>query len=141
MGVAKKNRRTIVVNERNYFWYIAEDVENFPVEVMPNLYALNVISEDKKFVVRYHLGQKDPSTRHLIVIGEEFVGQDCRGPCRRFRCPRWGSENRVTPKHVRAAIEWCLAENKEIVEVDYRGRPIDNSGGRQNSPLNGSGTH
>ena len=127
MGIAKKKRRKIVVNGRDFFWYIAEDDDSFPPTVLNNLHevndlhALNVISEDKKFIVRYHLGQENPDTRHLTVIGEEFAGQNYHGSWRRFKCPRWGSRDTVTPKDVRGLIEWCLEENKEIIEVDYRG--------------------
>ena len=129
MGIAGKNRRKIIVNKRTYYWYVTEDVDSFPSVLLSNLYALNIISEDKRFIVRYHLGQENENTRHLTVIGEEFAGHRYHGSWRRFQCPGWGGENHITPKDVRAVIDWCHEDNKEIVEVDYKGLSIKKTQG------------
>jgi hypothetical protein len=48
MAVATKNRRKITVGDRRYVWYVAEDDEAAGK-------VLQVISEDKQFIVKYQL--------------------------------------------------------------------------------------
>ncbi len=124
MGVATKNRRRIVVQGRNYLWYIAKDIEDFPNSVSGDLHALNILSEDKRFIARYHLGQTDEQRRHITIIGREFGGIDEPGCWKRFLCPDWCPNSAVTPSVVREIIEWCSDPNSKI-SVDYAGKPIE----------------
>ena len=125
MSVAKKKKRKIVIGDRNYYWYIAEDYDDFPSDVMNNtLHALNIVSEDKKFIVRYYLGFKTDEKRHLTIIGVEFNGLASNGKWRRVKCPDWVAKNQVTPKDVRRIIEWCNEEKMEIIPVDHNGNEL-----------------
>ena len=127
MGVAKKGKRTITVHDRVFLWYVGEDLDDFPPTIGQNdLWALNILSEDKKFIVRYHIGQVDESTRHITVLGTEFSGAKHNGKWRRFKCPAWCQEGSAQPRDVRKIIEWCLSPDKSLIEVDYKGRPLVN---------------
>ena len=124
MGVATKNRRRIVVRGLDYLWYVAEDIEDFPHSITGDLNALNILSEDKRFIARYHLGQADDQRRHITIIGREFRGIDEPGCWRRFLCPDWYKNSAVTPSVVRAIIEWCSDPSSKTA-VDYSGKPIE----------------
>jgi len=50
MGIAKKGRRKLTVAGRLFIWYVAEDDDSADL-------VLTVASEDKSFIVKYHLGQ------------------------------------------------------------------------------------
>jgi len=122
MAVSHKTRRTIDVNGRRFLWYVADDIDDFPRTVSANnLHALNIVSEDKAFLVRFHLGQQHAAQRHITVLGREFTGASTGECWRRFRCPDWCPDGKVTPKTVRAIIEWCHDPSILRVEVDYRG--------------------
>ncbi len=126
MAVSKKNRRKIVVTERTYYWYIKEDWDDCPSDVdYKNMNALNILSEDKKFIVRYHLGFQSDEKRHITIIGNEFNGVEDSGCWRRVCCKDWLAGGlAVTPKMVRAIIEWSLDDKSEVSEVDFGERRI-----------------
>jgi hypothetical protein len=124
MGVRKKGRRRIDVEGRPFLWYVCDDPDSADT-------VLPVISEDKGFIVQYHLGQTGEP--FLIVLGHDFPEVPEAGGCwLRFRCPRWETDSGVTPGGVRRLIEGCLSAPKELVEVDWRGVPSRglSSGGR-----------
>ena len=116
--VTKKHKRRIIVNERTFLWWVAEDDDS---PFVPYSLAAHVVSEDGKFFVRYHLRQPD-DLRHVTVIGEEFTVAGCGGCWRRFRCPRFGTEIAMTPKDVRRLIEWSLDPADSPLEVDSKGQ-------------------
>lgn len=113
-----------MVSDREFLWYVAEDIDNFPLTVDGDLHALNILSEDKQFIVRYHLNQMDSERRHITVIGAEFGKSRKAGRWRRFLCPDWCLEGAITPSIVREVIEWCLDSNSRIA-VDYTGAQIE----------------
>jgi hypothetical protein len=81
MGVRKSGRRRIEVAGRSFVWYVCGDPDSLDM-------VLHVVSEDKRFLVNYHIAQ--PGEPLLIVIGRDFPGvHDVGGVWRRFRCPRW----------------------------------------------------
>lgn len=127
MATAEKKRRKIIVGERRFLWYVAEDVDGFPPTVDGNLYALNIVSEDKRFIVRYHLGQSDSERRHITVIGPEFGNRTNPGCWRRYLCPHWSSDRGVAPAMVREIIEWCLGTRLRTA-VDHAGLPLERTG-------------
>ncbi len=117
MGVSTKKRRKLTVNNRLYVWYVKEDYD------FPN-YVLHVFSDDKQFIVHYHLRQSS-DIRHIIVHGPDFPRvAGTGGVWRRFRCPEWGIENgAVTPRTVRNLIDWCQSSGN-TTEVDYVGKAV-----------------
>src|SRR5947209_3185842 len=113
MAVRKKGRRRIEVCGRHFVWYVCEDPDSADT-------VLHVASEDKRFIVTYHLNQPDPP--FLIVLGKEFPSvPGTGGVWRRFLCPAWEHESVMTPGGVRRLIEWCLAPGRsEVIEVNWR---------------------
>ncbi len=128
MAVARKGKRRISVNRTTYFWYVAGDWDSFPYWVTGNPHAVNIVSEDKRLIVRYHLGQQDSEGRHITVIGQLLEGARHSGQWRRFRCPAWCDGDIVRPGDVRAIIEWCLDKTRPLIEVDWNGEPISHDG-------------
>jgi hypothetical protein len=130
MAVSAKNRRKVEVDGRRYLWWVAED-EDSPF--CPMLLAVTVASQDRRLLVRYHLGQPD-ELRHVTVLGPSFKGlSGCGGPWRRFRSPPFGLPNEVRPGDVAALIRWCEQEGDAPVEVNYLGLPWDRGAGQRRS--------
>lgn len=122
MGVAKKGKRKLTVDGRRYLWYIAQDLD------AAGMVALNVLSNDKRFIVRYYLAEP-VATRHVVVIGAEFAGHTRTGPgWKRYRCPQFGTSSAVIPADVRSLIMWCHAETSDRHEVDWRGQVVGPAG-------------
>jgi hypothetical protein len=116
MGVSLKSQRKISVQGRTYYWHVAQDDDG------PGM-LLTVFSPDKKFIVRYELNQA-PEIEQVTIFEsprKNSKSAGCRGG--RFRCPRFATEA-VTPGNVRLLIEWCLEDQTERQEVDWRGLPI-----------------
>ena len=120
MTISRKGRRRIIVNARQYLWYVAPD-EDDCFEPM-----LTVVSTDRRVFLRYHITQSD-DVRFVMVLGPEFCVPGCGGPWRRFRCPEFGSPDSITPKDVRALIEWALRPGESPAEVDWTGQPLARS--------------
>jgi hypothetical protein len=118
MAIARKNRRPIKAEGRDYLWSVYEDLEEGAAM------TLVVASVDKAFLVRYPIHQPD-DTRHLTVIGREFPGLPDRRPSwARVRCPPLTSGEAVKPSDVRKLIEWCLHTKRDLIQVDWMGRKI-----------------
>jgi hypothetical protein len=115
MAISTKNRRKITVIKRNFVWYVKEN----PDELYQP--ALNIISDDRHFIVTYTLNQSD-ETRHLVIKGNEFQGLVDAGHCwKRVLCPQWEKGSIVTPNSVRALIEWSFNTERQLIFVDWRG--------------------
>jgi hypothetical protein len=118
MAINKKKRRKITVNKRPFTWWMSEDKDS------PDL-VLRVFSEDKKFIVSYHLNQPE-AQRFLIVLGREFPGLVNAGSgWTRVRCPKWESDSTMTPAAVRQLIKWCLFEERPLIRLNWKGEVIE----------------
>ncbi len=122
MGVAKKGKRRIVVDNREYYWHV-KDSEDFYLGAS---YSLNIISEDKQFLVRYPLLQTKPYEHNvLIVLGKQFGGVGkWGGRHQTVKCPNWETHGVATPSLVEKIIRWSLAE-KDIQLIDHRGKLLE----------------
>lgn len=117
MGIATKNKRKLKIGEREFVWYVSEDSDSADM-------VLHVASQDKKFIVKYHLGQPS-DTRFLIVIGNEFPDlSDAGGVWIRVLCPEWEKDSIVTPSGVRNLIQWCLTEKRNLILVNWKGQQL-----------------
>jgi hypothetical protein len=117
MGTSKKKRNKLNIADRLYLWYVKQDDDS-------DSYILHVVSDDKRFIIHYHLQQQE-SDRHLIVLGKEFGRVAGTGNCwRRFRCPAWENEGAITPSSVKKLIEWSQQTNSTTEEVNYMGQVI-----------------
>ncbi len=107
--------RKITVKGRNFYWFLAMDDNAPDVTCMR---ALNIISENRQFMVRYHLNQVDPHTRHITVLGPEFGGkQSLESEIRRYRAPGLS----LTRRGLAGLISWCLSQKSKRIEVDITG--------------------
>jgi hypothetical protein len=114
MSISAKGRRPIQVDGIAYVWWVAPDDDMLAM-------TLSVVSDDKHFLVKYALEQSDLH-RFVVVLGREFRDvADCGGRWRRFRCPRFGASDMVTPGDVAALVRWCKSGGDVPVEVDWRG--------------------
>ena len=118
MAIARKNRRLIEIQGREFLWWVYEELEE------AGAMTLAVASADKQFLVRYALHQPYES-RYLRVLGREFPGLPERRPSwARVRCPSLTSGEAVKPSDVRRLIEWCLYSTRDVTQVDWMGREV-----------------
>ena len=117
MGARKKGRHKLDVEGRAFIWYVKPDDDSAA-------FILHVLSDDKRFIVRYELLQQE-ARRHLTVIGKEFGRVSGTGNCwRRFRCPGWEKDGVITPSSVRNLVDWSQQTNVATQEVDCAGLPL-----------------
>lgn len=117
LAVAKKHKRKIVIDGQLYFWSVREDFEHIDVGTDK---TLTIVSDDKKFLVKYPLDQKGWQN-FIVVLGGQFGGGGEFGGCwKRVICPKWETTEAITPKTVRDVIVWSLS-HKANVFVDYMG--------------------
>jgi len=122
MAVAKKGRRKIVRNGREFYWCVKDD------EFYPNL---SIVSKDNKFIVSYPLWRSRmhdevaPYHFFIINIGKAFKGLEDAGHFHeRFIVPDWEDEF-VTPSLVANIIDWCFIV-EDVTAVDYLGNILKN---------------
>lgn len=117
MAVSTKNRRKLSINNRKFIWCVKDDPDSAD-------FVLHVVSEDKNFIVTYHLRQPE-SRRYIIILGKEFPGLPDAG-CQwiRVRCPQWEIESIITPASVRRLIESCLFSERELIRVNWLGQKL-----------------
>lgn len=122
MGISKKHKRKIIVDDSEYFWHIAEDYE---VINLGTDKTLAVASEDKKFLIHYPINQNHKGENYIIIIGKVFGGNGSWGSTwQRIACPKWEIENKIVPSSVKKLIKWSLSE-KDNVFVNYMGTKIE----------------
>ena len=118
MAISKKKKRKIVVNNREFYWYMKLTEDWMYAYNTPQLY---VISEDKNFLISYQPGQQNENP-FLIIKGKEFRGiKEANSSWIRVKTPAW-NETQITPGFVARIINWCLYEDHDIVFVDYLGK-------------------
>ena len=126
MGVRKKGRRKLNLNGRLFIWYFKEDEWNL-IENGQGFLSyeplLNIVSEDKKFIISYKPNQSKSECPYITIKGSEFSQQNDTGCWQRVRTPDWDYEI-ITPKIVREIIEWCLNFKENLIFVDYFGKEI-----------------
>lgn len=120
MGVNKKGRRKMVCNDRIFYWYVKSDDEDF------GRIKLNIVSDDKKCIVGYEVGQsKNPKMPYIVIQGREFEGLDRSGwqGWARVQTPIW-EDTIITPGLVKTIIEWCFHKKERLIVVDWNGDVI-----------------
>lgn len=120
MGVNSKGRRKLEHCNKKYYWNVCQDEDDY------RRINLNIVSEDKKFIVSYHVAQTDyDKTPHIVVKGMEFGGLENhpRKGWVRVQTPIW-DDRIVTPGLVKTIIEWCLFPKDQIIFVDWDGKII-----------------
>ena len=97
VSVSIKNKRTIIVDDRTFVWYIAEDDESDHL-------ILNIISNDKKIICSVPM---DTPTAYLISKGNELQGKKTSGTWERYRLP-FVIPKIITPGFVSEVIQWIM---------------------------------
>lgn len=118
MGVNSKGKRKLKHNERSYYWYVQQDAEDF------GRINLKIVSEDKKFIISYQVGQSNNvQTPHIVIEGLEFEGLEedlKRLGWIRVQTPIW-NDSIITPSLVKTIFEWCLKKKDQLIFVDWKG--------------------
>ncbi|MEM9776758.1 MAG: hypothetical protein AAF902_19415 [Chloroflexota bacterium] len=120
MAVAKKNRRKIVVDGRDFYWNVTEDEDEYY-----GGFILTIVSDDKHFLVRYPLNQPQNQLKfranYIVVEGRDFYGNgNFGGSWQRVVCPIFDETEAVTPSTVREIILWSLTD-KENTFAEWPG--------------------
>lgn len=121
MGIPPKYKRKIKVAGREYLWYVCVDDE---MRFVGAPHLLNVLTADRSFFVRFHLGLPADQS-HLTVICAEFRGIQMGPQWRRFACPEFVPSGNVTPKNVADLIEWSTRAEALPEELESDWRPTD----------------
>ncbi|WP_040948945.1 hypothetical protein [Gorillibacterium massiliense] len=120
MGVNTKYRRKMVRHNSVFYWYVTPDYED------AGIVKLHILSEDKKFIVTYELGQVSRLKKKpfIVIMGIEFEGlnSDYLG-YRRVLTPLW-KDDIITPGLVGMIIDWCYSTEKDITLVNWQGEPL-----------------
>lgn len=93
MAVKAKGRRRIVVEDKNYVWYVKIDYDS-------PYYILNVISEDKLLIVSCPIGTR---TNYIISKGNKFQNRDTNGQWNRYLLP-FSVSDTITPITMLSAL-------------------------------------
>lgn len=100
MGVAKKGRRILMYEEKEYIWWVREEADDCGKP------WLTVISPDKSLVLSYRVGEGD---FFIVSKGRIFQGKETSGKWEYYWYPFSGSPPMViTPKFVREFLEWAI---------------------------------
>jgi hypothetical protein len=113
MAISKKNRRPIKYKGKNFLWWVGEEFDE-----LGNMLSVNVVSEDKKFLIKHFAIQRNPNESYLSVIGEYFPGIERKtGNSMRLSCPNFSEffvNNAVTSKTVKHILDWCFETERKL---------------------------
>jgi len=114
MGINKKGKRKICVENKVYIWYVNEDHDS-------PYYTLNIFSEDKSLIVSCPLKTE---TAYLISKGSAFQNQKTSGVWNRYLLP-FLVPDIITPVFVAEIISWSTSgANATLVEWNGRDIPV-----------------
>jgi hypothetical protein len=108
MSISRRGKRRIVIAGREFLWWIRENDWGD---------ALRVMLPDGSFHVELQRGQIDPDHSHVTI----HATTGGLIPSGRFRCPVFETVA-VTPRTVRALLEWVFDASTVWLPVDYRGQ-------------------
>lgn len=119
MGVSKINKRKLIIGNRTFYWYVKPDYDD------QGLHKLFILSDDKRFMVSYQIGQSClVSTSFIVIMGKEFGGWNGEiSGYRKVATPDW-EDHIATPHFVKGLIEWCLDDKKTIKSINWSGEAI-----------------
>ena len=125
MGIAKKNKRKIIYQNKEFYWWVLEKIGD-----NGNMLEINIASEDKSFLISYFTIQDQAENKYLTVIGKSFPGLKIKkGNWQRFICPDFIPDirdNGISPKNVVFILKWCFNLEKKLIPVNYKGQIINN---------------
>lgn len=104
MGIQKKGKRKITVENHAYIWYVSLDDES-------DYYLLNIVSEDKSYVLTCPLETEIP---YLISKGKLFKNEKTNGTWNRYELP-FDIPEIITPAFVTKVILWATRKGEAII--------------------------
>ncbi len=113
LAVSTKKRRIVHVNEKQYIWYVSQDVDSCYM-------LLNILSEGKELVLSIPIGTQ---IAYIISKGRTFQGVQS-GKWERYKL---FSEvpNSITPQFVSECIKWAVdGRNAEMISWNGDSVPI-----------------
>ena len=101
MGVARKYKRKIICNNKEYFWRVGRNCED-----CDRIY-LHIVSYDKSLVLAYKVCDDN-----FIVesSGRIFQGKQTSGFTERYEYKMQKPPTVITPKFVSEMIQWAAGE-------------------------------
>ena len=107
MGVSKKGRRRIQYKDQTFVWWVSEDDDDF------GTVRLKVVSDDKKIVLSYRVGEGDYYVRSE---GRLFQGKERFGCWKLYEYPLKEPPLIVTPRFVHELSAWAVdGENASLI--------------------------
>ena len=110
MSVSKKGRRSIKYKNQTFVWWVGENPDD------EDRIWLNIISDDKKIVLSYRIGEGD---FFVVNKGCFFQGKKTSGYWERYWYPMKEPPMVVTPKFVYELISWAV-DGKNADKVNLR---------------------
>ena len=112
MGIQKKSRRSINVDNNSYVWYVSPDADS-PYDL------LHIASEDKNVILSVPLNVE---TDYVISKGRYFQGKKTSGRWERYLLPMT-VDKEITPALVSAVIRWAV-DGDGAVTVNWGGKGL-----------------
>lgn len=114
MGIAKKNRRKLVFKNQYYYWWVKDEFDGDG-----GMLSINVVSENKSFLIKYYVIQNQSVDRYITVIGKTFLGIERKtGNSLKFICPDFipnVTHAGISSKDVISILEWCYDTTKDLI--------------------------
>ncbi len=112
MGVRKKGRRKIHIDNIEYIWYIDLDCDS------PE-YILHILSEDKALILSCPITTE---SSYIISKGKIFQSKETNGTWSRYLLP-FDIPEIITPAFVSKVIVWAT-QNANAKMVEWNGKEI-----------------
>lgn len=112
MSVLTKGRRKIIVADKMYIWYVAEDDES-------PYYVLHIVSEDKRLILSCPLQTK---TAYAISKGRVFQTKQTDGTWNRYLLP-FELADIITPQIVERIIAWAT-QGSDAAPIQFNGNDV-----------------
>lgn len=120
VGIAKKGKRKLLHDGCEYFWWVEDDFDGYATG---HSLVVTVVSEDKKFLVKYYIDQRE--NYFVTVLGSRFASNiQISKNWKRFSCPKFGENRLFKPNDVVDLINWSLNPSIEKREVNYLGLAV-----------------
>lgn len=117
MAVAKKHRRKIVCDGREYVWFVLTGDRDYWERVSSNDWEtpfLHIVSEDKALILTIPINAPTP---YAVSKGRIFQSKPTSGCWERYPLP-FAIPEIVTPKTVAEIIAWAV-DGKNAIKTEY----------------------
>lgn len=103
MAFSKKGKRKIRIDEKTYFWWVYEEVDQTSFDGE----QIKLVAEDQSHYLLYGLQQPDGNRFAVVCLGNNGGGIA-------MECPKFENEHGIiTPAGIRKLVHWCKAKPGE----------------------------